>query len=119
MHQLLYHNNISSDKNEIKNLLLTELEQFQEYYKGKYTNLNFDLLQPECNIDEFVENNVEIFHICVTALASLFTCKIHVFFDTLKNKETTIQGRELRNQNSQIFFAIENQVLLCPVHKKK
>ena len=67
-------------------MLLTELEQFQEYYKGKYTNLNFDLLQPECNIDEFVENNVEIFHICVTALASLFTCKIHVFFDTLKNK---------------------------------
>ena len=95
LHQLLYHHNISSEKNEIKNLLLTELEQFQEYYKGKYINFDFNLLQPECNIDELVENNVEIFNICVTALASLFVCKIHVF-DILKNEETDIQGREFK-----------------------
>ena len=118
LHRLLHHHNISSDKNEIKNLLLRELEQFQEYYKGKYINFDFNLLQLECNIDEFVENNVEIFNICVTALASLFACKIHVF-DILKNEETVIQSRELRNQNSPIFFAIENQVLLCPIYKKK
>ena len=118
LHQLLHHHNISSDKNEIKNRLLTELEQFQEYYKGKYTNFDFNLLQPKCNIDELVDNNVDIFNICVTALASLFACKVHVF-DILKNKETVIQGRELRNQNSSILLAIKNQVLLCPVYKKK
>ena len=44
LHQLLYHNNISSNKNEMMNLLLTELEQFQEYHKGKYTNFDFNLL---------------------------------------------------------------------------
>ena len=118
LHQLLHHHNISSDKNEIKNRLLTELEQFQEYYKGKYTNFDFNLLQPKCNIDKLVENNLDIFNICVTPLASLFACKVHVF-DILKNKETVIQGRELRNQNSSILLAIENQVLLCPVYKKK
>ena len=118
LHQLLHHQNISSDNNEIKSLLLTELEQFQEYYKGKYTNFDFNLLQPECDIDELVENNVDFFNICITALASLFVCKIHVF-DILKNEETVIQDTELRNQNSPILFATKNQVLLCPVYKKK
>ena len=49
-------------------------------------------------IDELVENNVEIFNIYVTALASIFACKIFVF-DILKNEEAVIQGRELRNQS--------------------
>ena len=73
-----------------------------------------------CNQNVILTNwNVKKFFICVTTLASLFACKIHVFFDTLKNEEAAIQGRELRNQNSKILFAIENQVLLCPVHKTK
>ena len=74
-------------------------------------------MQPEYNIEEFVENNVELFNICVTALASFFACKILVF-DILKNEESVIQDRELRNQNSPISFTIENQVLLCFVYKK-
>ena len=75
-------------------------------------------MQPEYNIEEFVENNVEIFNICVTALARFFASKILVF-DILKNEESVIQDRELRNQNSPISFTIENQVLLCFVYKKK
>ena len=44
----------------------------------------------------------------VAALASLFACKIHVFY-ILQNEVNLIQGREFRNLNLSICSAIENQ----------
>ena len=80
----------------MKHLLLTESEQFQEYYKDKYMKFLIFALQhqPVFSLVRFV---------------SLI----------LKNEDTVIQSRELRNQNSPIFFTIENQVQLCPVYKNK
>ena len=72
LHQLLHHNNIPLDKNEINNLLLTELESFQEYCKGKYTNFDLNLLQPDCNIDELAENNVENLNISRYSISQSF-----------------------------------------------